>query len=290
MIDLVCRLRPIMIAVTLPGGVFFLALPGKIGIDWYRGGGCLGILFWLFVFLFGLAGLAYFIPVRIRGQIYHCHGVRCEEDSRLVWQVALFGGPPLERWHITLWRKEWTKAKTSGQIPDLIRQLRDRFWHERKKAVVTFEHPEEKALIWESREQLRRSWKKLWRVWRVERWHCRVTVGMGEAGATGRTLGWVWALLAPVSGWLANRGTPGLQPQLVVQPLFQERIWVIDIDCIIRLRLGDVMIANVPAAASLAMGRLRRFGRRRVDSGTDAIRHGQHQRNDRRQYGGGRTG
>ena len=89
MIDLVCRLRPIMIAVTLPGGVFFLALPGKIGIDWYRGGGCLGILFWLFVFLFGLAGLAYFIPVRIRGQIYHCHGVRCEEDSRLVWQVAL---------------------------------------------------------------------------------------------------------------------------------------------------------------------------------------------------------
>ncbi|MDF2501079.1 MAG: hypothetical protein K0Q77_1793 [Anaerosporomusa subterranea] len=78
---------------------------------------------------------------------------------------------------------------------------------------------------------------------RFDRFHCQVRFGLEDAAATGMLAGAFWMLKGLVSNTLRNQMTSGVCPVFTMTPVFGKDILVIDLECILRIRLGNIIKA-----------------------------------------------
>lgn len=83
--------------------------------------------------------------------------------------------------------------------------------------------------------------------------HCQemrwcTKIGVGDAANTGRITGLVWIVKTVLISWLSHlvRPLPAFRhPVLEVQPNFTKQELSIDLDCILKVRLGYIIIAGI---------------------------------------------
>jgi hypothetical protein len=78
---------------------------------------------------------------------------------------------------------------------------------------------------------------------RCDRLHCQVRFGLEDAAATGMLAGAVWMLRGLVSNMLRNQMTSGVCPVWMITPVFGKDVLLIDLECILRIRLGNIINA-----------------------------------------------
>lgn len=83
----------------------------------------------------------------------------------------------------------------------------------------------------------------------IERFEWRTELGAGDAAATGLLAGALWALKATVVGVLAREHVFLQAPRLDVVPNFRQTRFALEICCIFRFTLGDIILgARTPRA------------------------------------------
>ena len=91
---------------------------------------------------------------------------------------------------------------------------------------------------------------------RIDRLDWATRVGTGDAATTSWLAGLLWGLKSASVSFLSRRVTWLSPPRLSVTPDFDRACFDLDLTCIFRFRIGDVIIA----AISYVFGRLRKGG------------------------------
>lgn len=78
---------------------------------------------------------------------------------------------------------------------------------------------------------------------RIEELEWRTEIGTGDAAATGLAVGSLWALKSTVVGVLARYHVFLRAPRLAVTPAFDKPRFALEIRCIFRFSLGDIIVA-----------------------------------------------
>ena len=78
---------------------------------------------------------------------------------------------------------------------------------------------------------------------RCDRLNCQVCLGVEDAATTAIAAGSFWLLKSFVVSALSTRMSIGVSPVCTITPSFGQNIVVIDIECILRIRLGNIIYA-----------------------------------------------
>jgi hypothetical protein len=78
---------------------------------------------------------------------------------------------------------------------------------------------------------------------RFDRFHCQVRFGLEDAAATAMIAGGFWMVRGLVSNTLNRRMTSGVCPVFQMTPVFGKDVLVIDLECILRIGLGNIIKA-----------------------------------------------
>ena len=78
---------------------------------------------------------------------------------------------------------------------------------------------------------------------RIERFEWRTEFGTGDAALTGCLTGILWALKSTVLGFLSRRFVFEAPPQFTVSPLFNRTCLALEVFCIFRFTIGEIIVA-----------------------------------------------
>ncbi|SHF04208.1 DUF2953 domain-containing protein [Desulforamulus putei] len=80
----------------------------------------------------------------------------------------------------------------------------------------------------------------------IERFHWRVSIGTPDAAATGMLAGLAWGLLGSLTSLFYRKIAPnGIKPKISVEPNFKKEGFSTSIDCIFKIRIGNIMVTGI---------------------------------------------
>lgn len=115
---------------------------------------------------------------------------------------------------------------------------------------------------------------------RLERFIWRTGIGTPDAAATGILSGVVWALMGGATSFFYQQIAAGwAAPELKVEPNFKKEGFTTSLDCIFKIRVGNIMVTGLKLLKKKVLRRgvnnLGRASNRRFNEDC----HGEHQRN-----------
>ncbi len=85
------------------------------------------------------------------------------------------------------------------------------------------------------------------------RWDTRV--GTGDAAETGIICGLIWGVKGSVAGMISNYMSLKSMPRIHVSPSFNRKIFTVQFQCIVRMRIGNLIVAGIRLWINLRKGR-----------------------------------
>ncbi|MCL4439952.1 MAG: DUF2953 domain-containing protein [Firmicutes bacterium] len=80
----------------------------------------------------------------------------------------------------------------------------------------------------------------------MERFQWRVSIGTPDAAATGMLSGLAWGLMGNLTATFYRKIAPnGIRPELLVEPNFKKEGFSTSLDCIFKIRIGNIMITGI---------------------------------------------
>lgn len=78
---------------------------------------------------------------------------------------------------------------------------------------------------------------------RFERFICQVRFGLEDAALTAILAGGFEVLRGIINSILQNRMSSGVCPLFKITPVFGKELWLVDVECILRIQLGNIINA-----------------------------------------------
>lgn len=147
------------------------------------------------------------------------------------------------------WRDEMVWLETEMKETTGSKRMNTVFERHLIKKVIDFicYHPRRFArLIERLRLKIRQTnfiIRKLHNKMRFERFVCQIRFGLDDAALTAMLAGGFEVLRGLLSGSLQNRMSSGACPLFIITPLFGKELWLVDVECILRIQLGNIINA-----------------------------------------------
>lgn len=80
----------------------------------------------------------------------------------------------------------------------------------------------------------------------VERFRWRVSIGTPDAAVTGMVSGLIWGVMGNLISTFYRKIYPNhMRPELVVEPNFKKEGFSTSLDCIFKIRIGNIMVTGI---------------------------------------------
>lgn len=90
---------------------------------------------------------------------------------------------------------------------------------------------------------------------KVEKFRWKTSIGTGDAAETGLICGLIWGVKGSVAGMISNYMTLKSIPRIQVSPSFNRKIFSLSFQCIVRMRIGNLIVAGIRLWINLRKGR-----------------------------------